>query len=98
MSKVTEPHLQVSNPTCFGNSSSNHLTHPTQPLKPTSSTPALRSSLPFSDFGTWLGFLFSIHHLLVSPPSFKICANCLTHPSWDFRLTTVLTTHISSLP
>ena len=32
MSKVTEPHLQVSNTTCFENSSSNHLTYPTQPL------------------------------------------------------------------
>ena len=32
-----------------------------------------------------------------SPPSFKICANCLAHPSWEFRLTTVLTTQTSSL-
>lgn len=26
MSKVTEPHLKAVRPTCFGNSSSNHLT------------------------------------------------------------------------
>ena len=34
MSKVTEPHLKAVKPTCFGNSSSNHLTCPTPPPLP----------------------------------------------------------------
>lgn len=52
MSKVTEPHLQVSNPTCFGNSSSNHLTHPTQPL-PRSRAAAVPAS-PGAVTSSWM--------------------------------------------